>query len=37
MADSPNAPDRPSIWAMLLLVVSVACLAVLVALVWFGV
>lgn len=36
MADPPNAPDRPSIWAMLLLVVSVASLAVLLALVWIG-
>lgn len=36
MVDPPNAPDRPSIWAMLLLAVSVACLAVLVALVWIG-
>lgn len=37
MADSPRAPERPSIWAVLLLVASLACLAVLVVMVWVGI
>lgn len=36
MAEPPRAPERPSMWAVLLLAVSIVCLAGLVALVWFG-
>lgn len=37
MADSPRAPERPSIWAVLLLITSLVCLAALVVMVWVGI
>ncbi len=37
MPNPPRAPERPSAWAVALLVASLVCLAVVVAIVWIGI